>query len=740
MFDRLGHLVYRGRRWVLAAAAAVLVLGATCGTGVFGAMTSSGFDDPGSESAAAKARIEETVGRTGADVVLLYRFGGRPVTDPAFRAAVQEHLAGLPDRLLRSVTTAWSAGPATNSALVSDDGRATYAVVGLAGTGDDDVMDAYDELEPALRDADGLDVQLGGGAAISSDITTQVSEDIAKAEQLSLPIVLVLLVVIFGGLVAAGLPLAIGGLAILGAFLMLRLLTVVTDVSVFAINIVTMLGLGLAIDYALFVVSRFREERRLPGATTESALARTMATAGRTVAFSGVTVAVALASLLFFPQTFLRSMGFGGMAAVLVAMLGALTVLPALLAVLGHRVDSLRIPLPGRLSRLRGRRLPAEAEHHGAWYRVAHSVMRRPVVYVAVIVPVLLLAGLPFLRVEFGGVDHRALPAGTESRTVAETLIQDFPSGDVTTIDAVVDFADGSVDTAALQDYAARLADLPGVTSATVAAQDAGTAVVSVRYAAEGIGAEARELVGDVRAVPAPEGADVLVGGRAADLRDLLASLGSTLPLMGLFVLGSTMLLLFLAFGSVVLPVKAVLMNVLSLTASFGALVWIFQDGHLSGPLGFESTGAIEATQPILMLAMAFGLSMDYEVFLLSRVREQWDATGDNTAAVATGLQRTGRIITSAALLLVVVIGAFATSGIVFIKLIGVGMIIAILVDATVVRALLVPATMRLLGRWNWWAPAPMARFWWRHGLREDSRAAVAVPESRQPVPERAGV
>jgi trehalose monomycolate/heme transporter len=740
MFDRLGHLVYRGRRWVLAAAAAVLVLGATWGTGVFGAMTSSGFDDPGSESAAAKARIEETVGRTGADVVLLYRFGGRPVTDPAFRAAVQEHLAGLPDRLLRSVTTAWSAGPATNSALVSDDGRATYAVVGLAGTGDDDVMDAYDELEPALRDADGLDVQLGGAAAISSDITTQVSEDIAKAEQLSLPIVLVLLVVIFGGLVAAGLPLAIGGLAILGAFLMLRLLTVVTDVSVFAINIVTMLGLGLAIDYALFVVSRFREERRLPGATTESALARTMATAGRTVAFSGVTVAVALASLLFFPQTFLRSMGFGGMAAVLVAMLGALTVLPALLAVLGHRVDSLRIPLPGRLSRLRGRRLPAEAEHHGAWYRVAHSVMRRPVVYVAVIVPVLLLAGLPFLRVEFGGVDHRALPAGTESRTVAETLIQDFPSGDVTTIDAVVDFADGSVDTAALQDYAARLADLPGVTSATVAAQDAGTAVVSVRYAAEGIGAEARELVGDVRAVPAPEGADVLVGGRAADLRDLLASLGSTLPLMGLFVLGSTMLLLFLAFGSVVLPVKAVLMNVLSLTASFGALVWIFQDGHLSGPLGFESTGAIEATQPILMLAMAFGLSMDYEVFLLSRVREQWDATGDNTAAVATGLQRTGRIITSAALLLVVVIGAFATSGIVFIKLIGVGMIIAILVDATVVRALLVPATMRLLGRWNWWAPAPMARFWWRHGLREDSRAAVAVPESRQPVPERAGV
>ena len=743
MFDRLGHTVYRGRRWVLAAAAAVLVLGATWGTGVFGAMTSSGFDDPGSESAAAKARIESTVGRTGADVVVLYRFEGRPVSDPSFRAAVEEHLAGLPAGLVRSVTTAWSsesAGPAASSGLVSDDGRATYAVVGLAGTGDDEVMDAYDELEPALRDAPaGLDVRLGGTAAISSDITTQVSEDIAKAEQLSLPIVMVLLVVIFGGLVAASLPLAIGGLAILGAFLMLRLLTLVTDVSVFSINIVTMLGLGLAIDYALFVVSRFREERRLPGATTESALARTMATAGRTVAFSGVTVAVALASLLFFPQTFLRSMGFGGMAAVLVAMLGALTVLPALLAVLGHRVDSLRVRVPARL-RLRRGGAQAGGEHHGAWYRLAHSVMRRPVVYVAVIVPLLLVAGLPFLRVEFGGVDHRALPAGTESRTVSEALIHDFPGGDVTTIDAVVDFAGGSVDEAGVQSYADRLGDLPGVTSAAVSAQDRGTAVVSVRYDAEGIGAEARELVREVRAVPAPDGAEVLVGGRAADLRDLLSSLGATLPWMGLFVLATTMLLLFLAFGSLVLPVKAVLMNVLSLSASFGALVWIFQDGHLSGLLGFESTGAIEATQPILMLAMAFGLSMDYEVFLLSRVREQWDATGDNATAVATGLQRTGRIITSAALLLVVVIGAFATSGIVFIKMIGVGMIIAILVDATVVRALLVPATMRLLGRWNWWAPAPLARFWERHGIREDSGPAVVLPEARLPAPEGAGV
>jgi uncharacterized membrane protein YdfJ with MMPL/SSD domain len=476
-----------------------------------------------------------------------------------------------------------------------------------------------------------------------------------------------------------------------------------------------------------------------------------MSTAGRTVAFSGLTVAISLASLLLFPQIFLRSMGFGGMAAVLVAMVGALTVLPALLAVLGHRVDSLRIRLPRRLRRTTTRPRGAAGpevdapdtdalDNHGAWARLAHSVMRRPVVYVAVIVPVLLLAGSPFLRVEFGGVDHRALPAGTESRVVSETLIADFPGGGTSTIEPVVTFASGAVDDASLAAYAERLRELPGVRGVGVTGAKGGTAVLSVRYRFEGISTQARDLVGQVRQVPAPSGSEVLVGGRAADLRDLLASLAGTLPWMGLFVLGVTLLLLFLAFGSVVLPVKAVVMNVLSLSASFGALVWIFQDGHLSGLLGFDSTGSIEATQPILMLAMAFGLSMDYEVFLLSRIREQWDRTGDNTLAVAGGLQRSGKIITSAAVLLVVVIGAFATSGIVFIKMIGVGMIIAIIVDAAIVRTLLVPATMRLLGHWNWWAPAPLARFWVRHGIRESElpppvgAPALDVAEPRRTV------
>ncbi|HEU4913109.1 MAG TPA: MMPL family transporter [Actinomycetes bacterium] len=728
MFERLGHLTYRRRRWVLALAGVFLAVGAGWGTGVFGAMVSDGFEDPGSESAAALARVQETVGRDTADVVVVYRNGGDPISEPGVRPAVESHLAGLPTRLVDRVTTTWSAGPA-GAALVARDGRATYAVVHVAGDDEDARMDAYEALEPVLRDAPpGLTVEVGGSAAIASDITTQVSEDIARAEQISLPVVMVLLVIVFGGLTAASLPLAVGGLAILGSFTMLRLLSLATDVSIFAVNIVTMLGLGLAIDYALFVVSRFREELHR-GASTEQALVRTMTTAGRTVAFSGVTVAIALASLLLFPQVFLRSMGFGGMAAVLVAMVGALTVLPALLAVLGHRVDSLRVP------GLRRRSAPATTAPQGAWYRLARSVMRRPVAYVAVIVPLLLLAGLPFLRVEFGGVDHRALPEGTESRVVSESLLTDFPGGGTTTVDAVVSFDDADIDgadRAGVASFADAVRDLPGVTSVQTAGEAEGTALLTVQHTYEGISPAARDLADRVRDLPEPAGAQVLVGGRAAELTDLLSSLGATLPWMGLFVVGVTLVLLFLAFGSVVLPLKAVMMNVLSLTASFGAIVWIFQDGNLSEWLGFTATGTVEATQPILILALAFGLSMDYEVFLLSRVREEWDRTGDNATAVATGLQRTGRIITSAALLLVVVIGAFSTSGIVFIKMVGIGMIIAILVDATIVRALLVPATMRLLGRWNWWAPGPLARFWARHGLREGDAAAVQLPDARR--------
>jgi uncharacterized membrane protein YdfJ with MMPL/SSD domain len=368
----------------------------------------------------------------------------------------------------------------------------------------------------------------------------------------------------------------------------------------------------------------------------------------------------------------------------------------------------------------------------GVWYRIAHSVMRRPVVYTVVVAGVLIALALPFARVQFGGIDVRALPADQESRVVAETIERDFPTSASGPIEAIVtlpDAVDSSAGGAALQSYVQRVADVPGVDGATVTGAAGDTARVAVAYDGDPVAKAARDLVGDIRDVPAPEGARVLVGGQSAVFADLLASLGALLPWMAVMVVATTFVLLFLAFGSIVLPVKALVMNVLSLGASFGALVWIFQEGHLSGFLDFTPTGFVEATQPILVLAIVFGLSMDYEVFLMSRIREQYDLTGDNTAAVATGLQRTGGIITSAALLLLVVIGAFSLSGITFIKMIGVAMLIAIVIDATVVRILLVPATMRLLGRANWYAPGPLRRFYARYGIRESDGEPSPAPD-----------
>jgi len=717
--------MYRRRRWVVALALAFVAFAGIWGTGVFGAMTGGGFEDPDSDSSRAVEVAERELGRDSADVVVLYRSDDLIVDDPGYRAAVDDSLRGLPDGLVDRTTTFWSSGAPS---LVSTDRQSTFAVLQLTD-GEDEA--AIEQIRNDLT-APGLETSIGGNAVINTDINGQVSADIARAESISLPILAVMLVIIFGSFAAASLPLAIGVTAILGAFTALRGFAMVTDVSIFAVNIVTIIGLGLAIDYGLFMVSRFREEiRRQPD--VETALARTMATAGRTVAVSGVTVAVSLAGLLIFPQVFLRSMGFGGMSAVLVAMLAALTLLPALLAMLGPKVDALSVrPWLRRVFRRPVGAPPTEDT--GAWYRIAHVVMRRPIVFTVATVTLLVVLALPFLRVEFGGIDERALPAGTESRVVAETIREDFPedpSGPIEVVLTLPDAVDSAAGGAALQQYVAAVADVPGVDAATVTGAAGTTARVGIAYDGDPVAEEARALVNDIRDVPAPAGGEVLVGGQSAVLTDLLESLGALLPWMALMVVTTTFVLLFLAFGSVVLPVKALIMNVLSIGASFGALVWIFQEGHLSGFLDFTPTGFVEATQPILVLAIVFGLSMDYEVFLMSRIREQYDLTGDNTAAVATGLQRTGGIITSAALLLLVVIGAFSLSGITFIKMIGVAMLIAIVIDATVVRILLVPATMRLLGRANWWAPGPLGRLYARYGIRESD--GDPVPERREP-------
>ncbi|MGO8889796.1 MAG: MMPL family transporter [Streptosporangiaceae bacterium] len=721
MFEAWGRALYRRRRVALGLTLVLVAFAAVWGTGVFGKLSSGdNFTPPASQSQREANQADQVFGRNDADVVVLYRSASMTVGDPGYRQAVTAALSGLPRADVARVTTYWSTG---SPSLVSADRHATYAVLQLTGAGDAARHTTYDaiktELAPASLAASGVTARVGGNVPMEVAINNEVTADIAKAEGFSMPVLLILLMVIFGSLAAASLPVAIGGVAILGSFTVLRLLTMATTVSIYSVNITTILGLGLGIDYGLFMVTRFREElHRQP--TVEQAVARTVATAGRTVAVSGVTVAVALTSLMLFPEDFLRSMGYGGVATVAVDMLAALTVLPALLAVLGYRVNALRVRRSVNRS--------AREETSGAWYRLAHSVMRRPAVYATVIVIGLLALGAPFLRISWGGTDARTLPAASTVRQVSQTLASDFPVNSTAPIEALVTLPGTSGAATALDAYLHRVEAVPGVTEAQVTGLKTGTARVDIGYAPAPVSSAARHIVTQIRDITPPPGATVLVGGITAGLVDELASLGATLPWMALLVGVSTFVLLFLAFGSVVLPLKAIVMNVLSLSATFGVVVWIFQWGHLSGLLRFTPTGSIDPTMPILMLAIIFGLSMDYEVFLLSRIRERYDQTGDNTASVASGLQRTGGLITSLALLLIIVVGAFSASGITFIKLMGVGMIVALLVDATVVRVLLVPATMRLLGRANWWAPRPLRRLYARYGIKEEIPGPAPVP------------
>jgi uncharacterized membrane protein YdfJ with MMPL/SSD domain len=690
---------------VIVAAAAVF------GIGVFGSLSNGGFDDPATDSARELAAEQDNFRSHDSDVVAIYSSPDLTVDDTAFQNAVEDTVSGYPASAVERVVTYYDT---PSPSLVSDDNHATRVIITLTGADQDAKATSWDEIEPSLG-ADGLTTNVGGQWAVFGDVNDTVTEDIARAESLSMPIVFILCLLIFGSVVSAFMPSLVGAIAVFGAFAVVRLLTMFTDVSVFAINVITLIGMGLAIDYALFVVSRFREElAKQPGtdkSDVRAAVQTTMLTAGRTVLFSGLTVAVALASLLIFPQNFLRSMGLGGMAAVLVAMLAALTVLPAVLTLLGPRIEA------GRMPWRRRSRTTLVTDTDGAWARLAHSVMRRPIAYLVVIVVLLLALGAPFLGAKWGSVDERVLPPDAPSRVAADILADDF-GGETSTANIMVVGADQT----AVSAYGRQLAAVNGVTDVQPLDQTTSgepATLLQVTWPGNSQSQESQQIVEQLRGIEVAGGATALVGGASAQAVDLIDSIGAHLPWMALIVVVVMLVLLFLAFGSVVLPIKAVVMNTISLTASFGIVTWIFQDGHLSDLLGFTSPGYLDVTQPILMLAILFGLSMDYEVFLLSRVREEWDRTHDNTAAVAVGLQRSGRIITSAALLLAVVIGGFATSSIVFMKMIGVGMLVAVLLDATVVRALLVPATMRLLGDANWWAPGPLLRWWERHGVRE---------------------
>ncbi|GAA2284186.1 MMPL family transporter [Glycomyces scopariae] len=718
MYSLLGRAVIKTRWFILAGVLAIFAIGATWGLGVFDEFTDGGFVSGEAPSVTDAAVIEDEFGNTGADVIVLYESDTLTVDDPEFQDAVTgaaADIAGIDE--VGTVTTYYDTG-AEN--FVSEDRGATFAAVALdGGVSDEALAGVYESIQDDLREAgdtDGLDVSLGGPAAIFHDINTQVQHDLEIAELISMPLLLVIMVIVFGALVAASLPLLVGGLSILGGFTITRVITEFTDVSVFAANVITIIGLGMSIDYALFVLRRFREEMA-NGRGKRAAVLTTVATAGRTVMVSGLIIVLSMVGLLFVDVPFLHGIAFGVMSAVAVAMLAALVVLPAILYLLGDRVDK------GRIFGRRRERAPADPEH-GFWHGLAAGVMRRPVLVLLPVLAFMALLASPAIDIQLGGTDERDMPSDAESRVVTETIAADFPGGDAETFDVMVM---GDAEAAAA--VADELDGLDHVTGVTPVGQTADATLLQVAFAGDPFSADARDLIEEARAIDG----DLYVTGGASDLVDMFGAIEDGLPLMVGYIVAVTVIVLFLAFGSIVLPIKAVLMNLVSLAAAIGVVVWIFQEGHLSGVLDFTPSGYLMPSNLLLMVVLLFALSTDYEVFLLSRVREEWDLGADNRTAVMRGMQATGSIITAAAAILIVVVGAFAFGGITFMKMIGLGMAVAILLDATVVRMLLVPATMRLLGRANWWVPGPLGRLYAKYGIKESDDAA-APAEDRTPV------
>jgi uncharacterized membrane protein YdfJ with MMPL/SSD domain len=702
MFDSLARLANDKAKRVGLLAIVFFLLAGAVGGSVADRLDPYGADDPDTETVQARERLQDAGLRVPAVLAVIE---DAPVADPATRQRVEEledEVAARSD--VASVSGYYDTG---SRAFVSRDGQSTYFAVALKATEDKELQEAGDEIADQLSSHPG--VVVGGFAVAQEQVNQQVEEDLKKAELIAFPLLFLLSLLFFRSLVASVLPLMIGGLAIVGTFLILRVASEFGSISIFALNLTTALGLGLAIDYSLFIVSRYREEIAKSGPGLE-AMRRVMATAGRTVFFSSLTVSAALASLLVFPQRFLYSMGLGGSLVALLAALISLTVLPAVLTLLGNRVNAGAPKFLQRRAEADAR--PAE---EGFWYRLSRFVMRRPLPVATLSALFLIVLGLPFLQIKFNTVDPTVLPESASARQAYDTVSQQFPPYHDTPIwidveggpKAAAQFAqevrgiDGVAEVAPPQ----RLA--PGVTAIQAVSANA--------FASE----SSQTTVNAIRDLPPPPGAEVLVGGATADFVDFQSSLEQHLPIALGIVIFATLLILFLMTGSVVLPIKSLIMNFLNLSAVFGLLVLIFQDGRLEGFLDYSSPGAIEQTMPILLFAVAFGLSTDYAVFLLSRIKEARDNGASESESVAIGLERTGRIVTAAALLFAVAMGAFATSQIIFIKENGVGTALAVLIDATIIRALLVPSLMELLGKWNWWAPAPLRKLHERWGVSE---------------------
>jgi len=703
MFNSLARLADRRARRVGLLAIAFFLLAGALGGSVADRLDPYGADDPATEAVEAREQLQDAGHRIPGVLVL--------VDDaPVAKASTRARLASLEGELRSNGEVTSVSGYYTTHSrdFVSRDGDATYLAVALKPTDDKEWQEAGADIADQLAGRPGVTV--GGAAVAQEQVNKQVEEDLRKAELLAFPLLFLLSFLFFRSLIAALLPVMIGLLAIVGTFLILRVASEFGSISIFALNLTTGLGLGLAIDYSLFIVSRYREEIAKDG-PGPAAMRRVLATAGRTVFFSSLTVAAALASLLVFPQRFLYSMGLGGSLVVLLAALISLTVLPAVLTLLGTRVNSLA-------PRFLQRRAEADArpDESGFWYRLSRFVMRRPVPVATLSALFLIVLGLPFFNIKFNTVDPSVLPKDASARQAYDTVSAEFPPYRETPIWLSVKGASPKA-TAAL---ATQVRRTPGV-AAVAPPQPQRGGVTAIQAVSENpFNSEASQTtVERIRDISAPPGATALVGGATADFIDFQGSLARHLPIAFAIIVIATLVILFLMTGSVVLPIKSLIMNVLNLSAVFGLLVLIFQDGRLESLLAYSSGGAIEQTMPILLFAVAFGLSTDYAVFLLSRIKEARDNGASDSESVAIGLERTGRIVTAAALLFAVAIGAFATSKIIFIKQNGVGTALAVLIDASIIRALLVPSLMELLGKWNWWAPAPLRRLHERWGINE---------------------
>lgn len=749
MLTRIARAAVARPRLVVAVALLLMILSGAIGATVHSHMKSGGFVTEDLDSVQASQYLNEHFPGSEPNYVLLVT-AEDGADSPAARAAADTAIAQLRGHsdIVSGVQSYWTSRPDLKQALRSKDGKRALILASIEGD-DAQLPDRAGKLSKEVQVESGpATVEAGGLAASFSDINVQISKDLVIAEAVAIPVTGLLLAVVFGSVVAAALPIAIGLFAIAAALGILRVLTSVTDVSIFALNMTTALGLALAIDYSLFIVSRYREELT-GGATPAAAVLRSIQTAGRTVVYSALVVALSLSALLVFPQYFFKSFAYAGIAVVAAATAAAVIVLPALLILVGTRIDAVDLRAPLRKLFRRAPRVDKQPQQT-FWYRLVTAVMKRPLPIALATTAFLLLLGSPFLGVQFGYPDDRSLPTGVASREVGDVLRTEFDADMAASATIVLPEFRGTP--AELDGYALALSKVPDVpavlSSAAVyrngwrvapgvpemADPSAGT-YLSVATTLDPYSDAGRIQLDALRAVPAPS--EALITGPAALNQDSVTAITGKLPLAGALIAITTLVLLFLFTGSVVLPVKALALNILSLAATFGAMVWIFQEGNLSGLLGFTSTGTLNLAMPILMFSLAFGASMDYEVFLLSRIREEWLAgpktTEGNTEAVAMGVARTGRIFTAAALLMSIVFLGVATSDVSMMKLFGLGCALAVISDATVIRGLLAPALMRMMGTWNWWAPKPLVVLHNRFGLHEadDAEPAPVVAQDK---------